>query len=111
MAELAPQFKGWLYLPTDADGDEGTCFVCCGCRACRDRDQRSTICSYQPHPHPPKLHTAGVPGGFPVVAGKHPAAQHVAVNNKDLSLALAKRLVGALDALPHPVLISCRWVV
>ena len=29
VAELSPQFKGWLYLNTDVDGDEGMCV--CGC--------------------------------------------------------------------------------
>lgn len=33
------------------------------------------------------------------------------VSNKDLSIALASRTLQALDGLPYPLLISCRWVV
>lgn len=54
---------------------------------------------------------SGAPGGFPTVARRHPGAQHIAVNNKELSLALAGRLMAALDGMPRPLLISCRCVL
>ena len=119
VAELSPQFKGWLYLNTDVDGDEG--MYLCGCInmcICIDRpthpplgpayDTHTTLT----HPTYPTVHPPpGAPGGFPTVARLHPGAQHVAVNNKELSLALAGRLMAALDGMPRPLLISCRCVL
>lgn len=123
VAELSPQFKGWLYLNTDVDGDEG--MYLCGCVCAyistdRHSIHRLTVAwhatptpfpiqSIQPFPLFNHLHP-GAPGGFPTVAAKHPGAQHVAVNNKELSLALASRLMAALDGMPRPLLISCRCV-
>lgn len=73
------------------------------------------ICSTHLHPllhrgdnnHP----QTGAPGGFACITSKHASAgatAHVPVNNKDLSLALAGRILKVLDTLPLPLLISCR---